>query len=228
MIIDQSPFWHCVFDDFFANPYDLAKDFPKPEDPCWFSYDNPLEIKQTCNNWHAFKPSIYQAFTGLLSPDFTQAICKLTNAELIPDIGLHGGGLHQHGRGGKLNVHLDYNIHPKLNLQRRLNLIVYLTPDWNPEWGGHLGLYSDRSTLVKKIEPKFNRAVLFDTRGSWHGLPEPITCPDNVTRNSLALYYLCEPESTDGRKRALFAPTEEQANDPEISKLISERARIVA
>lgn len=227
MIIDTDPFWHCVFDDFFIDPDAIANEFPSADDPCWFRYNNPLEVKQTCNDWHCFKPATYQAFSHLLSHEFTETVIAMTGSVVSPDIGLHGGGLHQHKHGGKLNVHLDYNIHPKLNLQRRLNLIVYLTPGWKPEWGGHLGLYKDAQTLVKQIEPRYNRAVLFDTRGSWHGLPEPITCPENVTRNSIAVYYLCEPTITDGRNRALFAPTKDQLNDPAVSKLISERAKIV-
>lgn len=224
MIIDTHPYWHCVIDDFFEDPISLAREFPAKDDPCWFRYDNPLEVKQTCNNWHHFKPETYKTFTYLLSPDFTEKLQQLTGEDLGPDIGLHGGGLHQHGRGGKLNVHLDYNIHPKLHLQRRLNLIVYLTPGWKPEWGGHLGLYSDPDTLVKKVEPKFNRAIIFDTRGSWHGLPAPLTCPPDVTRNSFAVYYLCEPTSTDSRTRALFAPTAEQKGDTDVDKLIRQRS----
>lgn len=224
MIIDTHPYWHCVIDDFFDDPISLAREFPAKDDPCWFRYDNPLEVKQTCNNWHHFKPETYKTFTYLLSPDFTEKLQQLTGEDLGPDIGLHGGGLHQHGRGGKLNVHLDYNIHPKLHLQRRLNLIVYLTPGWKPEWGGHLGLYSDPDTLVKKVEPKFNRAIIFDTRGSWHGLPAPLTCPPDVTRNSFAVYYLCEPTTTDSRTRALFAPTAEQKGDTDVDKLIRQRS----
>lgn len=224
MIIDTHPFWHCVIDDFFEDPISLAKEFPAKDDACWFRYDNPLEVKQTCNDWHHFKPETYKAFSNLLNPGFNNMLQQLTGAEVQPDIGLHGGGLHQHGRGGKLNVHLDYNIHPKLHLQRRLNLIVYLTPGWKPEWGGHLGLYSDPDTLVKKVEPKFNRAIIFDTRGSWHGLPAPLTCPQDVTRNSFAVYYLCEPSTTDSRTRALFAPTAEQKGDADVDRLIRQRS----
>lgn len=224
MIIDTHPFWHCVIDDFFEDPISLAREFPAKDDPCWFRYDNPLEVKQTCNDWHHFKPETYKAFSNLLSPGFNDMLQQLTGAEVEPDLGLHGGGLHQHGRGGKLNVHLDYNIHPKLHLQRRLNLIVYLTPGWKPEWGGHLGLYKDPDTLVKAVEPKFNRAIIFDTRGSWHGLPAPLTCPQDVTRNSFAVYYLCEPSTTDSRTRALFAPTAEQKGDADVDRLIRQRS----
>ena len=224
MITDTQPFWHCVIDDFFEDPISLAREFPAKDDPCWFRYDNPLEVKQTCNDWHHFKPETYKAFSNLLSPGFNSMLQRLTGAEVEPDLGLHGGGLHQHGRGGKLNVHLDYNLHPKLHLQRRLNLIVYLTPGWKPEWGGHLGLYKDPDTLVKAVEPKFNRAIIFDTRGSWHGLPAPLTCPEDVTRNSFAIYYLCEPTTTDSRSRALFAPTAEQKGNTDVDKLIRQRS----
>ena len=224
MITDTQPFWHCVIDDFFEDPISLAREFPAKDDPCWFRYNNPLEVKQTCNDWHHFKPETYKAFSNLLSPGFNDMLQRLTGAEVEPDLGLHGGGLHQHGRGGKLNVHLDYNLHPKLHLQRRLNLIVYLTPGWKPEWGGHLGLYKDPDTLVKAVEPKFNRAIIFDTRGSWHGLPAPLTCPEDVTRNSFAVYYLCEPTTTDSRSRALFAPTAEQKGNTDVDKLIRQRS----
>ena len=224
--ISEVPFWHAIVDDFFEEPGEIAREFPHPDDNCWFRYNNPLEIKQTCNDWSKFGPATYRAFTSLCQADFTQFLSHHVQEELVPDYGLHGGGLHQHGRGGKLNVHLDYNIHPKVNLQRRLNIIVYVTPNWDEDWGGHLGLYDNKKRLVKAISPEFNRGVIFDTRGSWHGLPEPITCPEDVTRNSLAMYYLCEPGITDGRKRALFSPTEDQLGDPEIDRLIAERSKM--
>lgn len=226
MIVDRDPYWHCVIDDFFTRPDKLAEEFPKPDDPCWFRYDSPLEVKRTCNDWHRFPPETYKTLTWLTSDRFTHTLEVLTDEDLCPDAGLHGGGWHQHSRGGKLNVHLDYNIHPKLHLQRRLNLIVYLTPEWQPEWGGGLGLYKNSRKLVKTIEPRFNRAVIFDTRGSWHGLPEPIECPENVTRNSIAVYYLTDPEEqTDNRTRALFAPTVDQQSDKAVLELISKRSK---
>lgn len=222
--ISEVPFWHAIVDDFLEEADEIANEFPEPDDPCWFRYDNPLEIKQTCNNWQRFGPATYRAFQSMCEPGFTMFLSHKAGDTLYPDYGLHGGGLHQHGRGGKLNVHLDYNLHPKLHFQRRLNLIVYLTPGWKPEWGGHLGLYSDPETLVKTVEPKFNRAIIFDTRGSWHGLPAPLTCPPDVTRNSFAVYYLCEPTTTDSRTRALFAPTAEQKGDADVDKLIRQRS----
>ena len=107
------------------------------------------------------------------------------------DAGLNGGGWHIHSRGGKLNTHLDYSLHPKLNLQRKLNIIVYLNSEWKSEWEGILayGVMKDDAPgdLVKEIEPKFNRAIIFDTTmNSWHGLPNPLQCPENQYRKKLS------------------------------------------
>jgi len=185
-------------------------------------------------HWLRFPPEIYQTLQDLCSNDFIESIKSMTGIKnLYPDYGLHGGGLHIHGRGGNLNIHKDYSIHPRLKMQRKLNLIVYMSDDWDPTWGGGLELWSNNSEtnrpeeLVKTIEPKFNRAILFDTtQDSWHGLPKPLTCPDGNYRKSLAVYYLTDVnENTEQRYRALFVPTEEQLTDPDIVKLCKERSK---
>ena len=192
-------------------------------------YNNPLEIKKTCNNWDVFDKYIYQTLSYLNSEHFVEFLSNTFGiSPLFADPGLNGGGLHVHKRGGKLNTHLDYSVHPKLDLQRKLNLLVYLNSNWHPDWGGSLGLWEQApdkkkpGRLAKQISPLFNRAVLFDTtQNSWHGLPEPINCPENETRRSLALYYLVpKPEDVDPRGKALFAPYGAQEGDAEIEKLI--------
>jgi hypothetical protein len=170
----------------------------------------------------------------LNSQALIQQLEVFTECNLYPDYGLNGGGLHSHSSGGKLNTHLDYSIHPKLKLERRLNLLIYVTPNWDEKWGGDLGFWEkdpgkDAPGLLRKsISPFFNRAVLFDTtQNSWHGLPEPINCPSSVTRNSLAVYYLCDRRNaSDPRGRALFAPHKNQINDPDVLGLIQKRASV--
>ncbi len=127
-----------------------------------------------------------------------------------------------------MNIHLDYSIHPKMDLQRKLNLIVYLTEDWDTSWGGGLELWSHNSETnlpLKKevtVDNKFNRAILFDTtQNSWHGLPQPITCPEGTYRKSIAVYYMANlPENVNPRKRALYAPTKDQEIDSEVLDFI--------
>jgi Rps23 Pro-64 3,4-dihydroxylase Tpa1-like proline 4-hydroxylase len=129
---------------------------------------------------------------------------------------------------------LDYSIHPKLKLQRKLNLILYVTENWNLEWGGGLELWSHNTQTnrpdkkIVTIDNIFNRVVLFDTtQNSWHGFPEPITCPEGTYRKSIAVYYLTDPpEGTDQRARALYAPTKEQEANPKILKLIEDRVKL--
>jgi Rps23 Pro-64 3,4-dihydroxylase Tpa1-like proline 4-hydroxylase len=153
---------------------------------------------------------------------------------IVPDYGLHGAGYHIHKGGDHLNIHLDYSIHPKTNLQRKFNLILYLTPNWDPKWGGGLELWSHNydtnqpKEKVKVVENIFRRAVIFDTtQHSWHGISEPINCPDNVFRKSIAMYYLTHVTKTaDLRKRALYAPLDYQKENKKILELINERAKL--
>ncbi len=234
--METFPFNHLVIDDFF--PLDKAKklseEYPDYNSPVWFQYRNPLENKKTINTWWDFPPETYKTFCFLNSCEFLSSLQQTTLIEnLYPDIGLHGGGWHIHGRGGKLNIHLDYSIHPKSGLQRKLNLIIYLTEGWKPEWGGGLELWShnpEKNLPLRKektIHNVFNRAILFDTtQKSWHGLPEPLDCPEGVYRKSMAVYYMTDPpEHVDPRKRALYAPTEDQKNNQEILKFIQTRVK---
>ena len=231
----MKPFDYWVVDNFLPieTAKKLSEEFLDYNYPTWFCYNNPLENKKTCNDWYQFPPKTYEFFMHLSSAEFLGKIKSLTGIEkLYPDIGLHGAGWHIHGTGGKLNVHLDYSIHPKLNLQRKLNLILYLTEEWDTSWGGGLELWSHDSETkkpkekIKIVDNVFNRAILFDTtQNSWHGFPEPITCPEGTYRKSIAFYYLTDPpEEVELRKRALYAPTKDQENNPEILELIKRRS----
>lgn len=230
------PFDHVVIDDFLdlGLATQLSLEFMDYSSDNWFNYNNPLEHKKTNNNWYLFPPLTYQYMSYLNSPEFIKRIEDITSINgLLPDIGLHGAGWHIHGSGGKLNIHLDYSIHPKLKLLRKLNLILYLSEDWNPKWGGGLQLWSNDPLnnkplkLEKTVDVKFNRAVLFDTtQYSWHGFPDPLVCPDNVYRKSIAMYYLVHPsENVDKRSRALYAPSKDQEKNPAIIKFIEDRSK---
>jgi len=120
-------------------------------------------------------------------------LSELTGIEgLIADEGMEGGGLHQSLRGGYLNVHADFTVHPlHPTWRRRVNLLLYLNERWPPEYGGALELWSkDMRRCVSKIEPLGNRAVIFNTESdSFHGHPDPLQCPAGESRKSLALYY---------------------------------------
>ena len=132
-----------------------------------------------------------------------------------------------HTRGGRLNPHQDYSIHPKLGLERRFSLLIYLTPSWQKNWNGELVLFEKNDTLkeVKRITPLFNRMVLFKTTSAWHGVPEPINCPPEICRNAIGLFYLTKPrENHLTNKKALYAAYGEQEGNKEIEQLIIKRS----
>lgn len=230
----NQPFDHCVVDGFFdlKTARLLEKDFPKYDNQVWFEYNNPLEHKKALNDWNKYPAFTYSLLMKLNSPQVIQLLEKYTGVDLFPDPGLHGGGWHIHGQGGNLNPHFDYSIHPKCGLQRKLNIIIYLSEKLNPErHKGHLGLWShDKKTnqpsdLIKEVAPQFNRAIIFDTtQNSWHGMSQKLKLPKGVYRKSLAIYYLTTPKKAKHNQRAIYAPREDQKNDKEISKIIKIRS----
>ena len=125
---------------------------------------------------------------------FLKYLQELTGIKepLISDPYLSGGGYHEIKNGGVLKVHADFNRHPSLELDRRVNLLLYLNKSWKEEWGGNLELYSpdDLDEPIVKVTPEFNRCVIFNTTSyTYHGHPEVISCPEGISRKSIALYY---------------------------------------
>lgn len=229
--VNAAPFPHIVIDNFLES--DLAEklynNFPDHNADFWLKYNNPIEKKLLYNHLDDNMPKpIKEALLYLNGDDVLQKLTELTGIEkLVSDPGLHGGGMHCSKRGGKLDVHIDYSIHPKLNLERRINLILYLSKDWKEEYGGCLELWDkDVENCVKKVYPVFNRAVIFNTGDiSYHGHPDPIQCPDNNSRKSLALYYLTVPrDEATKRYKARFVARPQDPKSEEIEQFRLKRS----
>eukprot|EP01125_Pyxidicula_operculata_P003438 TRINITY_DN1425_c0_g1_i6.p1 TRINITY_DN1425_c0_g1~~TRINITY_DN1425_c0_g1_i6.p1 ORF type:complete len:285 (-),score=16.46 TRINITY_DN1425_c0_g1_i6:506-1360(-) len=211
------PFPYVVIDNFLNENVaeNVEKLFPLANDTIWHKYHNPLEKKLACNNLNILDKSIKDLIIALNTPSVIDKIQKISGIpDLEPDPLLHGGGIHCHPRGGKLDMHLDYSVHPlREGKERRLNLILYLNKDWKEEYGGEVQLWDkELKSCVAKVVPIFNRAVLFQTSDmSYHGLPDPIKCPETISRKSVANYYLSpiRPNATPRLKAQFFArPTD--------------------
>lgn len=214
-----SPYRHVVIEDFLdvevANSveagFEIALAHKKHDAPK--AHRNVFH-KTGTPKWDTMTPSQVQALEAVNSERFTSYLEKLTGVATIhADPELRGGGLHSSTRGGFLNVHTDFNFHPTTGLHRRLNLIVYVNHEWRKEWGGALELWDQTvSKCEGKYFPKFNRAILFETSEiSFHGHPEPMTCPDDVKRKSVALYYYSEwPDGLEQRAKTNYVLTPHQ------------------
>jgi hypothetical protein len=155
-----------------------------------------------------------QFFAEINSDRFLGYMKGITGIDpLYADPDLFGGGLHQTRNGGFLNVHTDFNYHPKTEKHRRLNLLLYLNPVWRDEWNGHIELWDEGlKRPVFRAAPLMNRALLFETsETSYHGHPEPMKLPPGVTRQSLAAYYYAEwPEGLGKRNLTGYQLTRHQ------------------
>ena len=139
-----------------------------------------------------FKPSTNAVFSILKSSPFVRFLEKLSGIQgLIPDPHFIGSGVHQTLRDGFLGIHADFNHLWEYGLHRRVNVFLYLNDHWNDSYGGHLELWSkDMKRCGAKIRPDRNRfAVFSSTDFSYHGHPTPLTCPEDRSRRSIALYY---------------------------------------
>lgn len=148
-------------------------------------------------------------FHELNSASFVRFLERLTGIEgLIPDPHYLGGGLHMIPPGGWLDVHADFSRHERMDLDRRLNVILYLNEDWDPAWGGALELWTrDMAECAVEIIPDLGTMVVFDTvADGYHGHPDPLTCPEGRSRLSMATYYYTV--GTDDRVRRDDTPTD--------------------
>ena len=188
------PFPHVVLDDVFEPELlkQILVEFDAMDRVRWHSSDKALERKWATEDTQHFGPTTRALINQLNGGLFLNFLEKLTGiAGLISDPHLRGGGLHEIRREGALGVHADFNLYPRLNIWRRLNFLLYLNENWDPAWGGELELW-DRTgkQRVRSVEPLFNRVVIFDTSNfSYHGHPQPLMCPENRSRKSIALYY---------------------------------------
>ena len=194
---EAKPFPHIIFDNFFDENFldNILKVFPDlSSNKTSIKFNNEAEIKLATKRGDHSQPKEIRNFLRFLNShyfiEFLQVLSSLKEP-LIPDPHFIGGGLHETKRGGFLKIHADYCRHPETNLDRRLNLLIYLNKNWEESYGGELQFWnSEMKFQIKKILPIFNRLVIFNTTDyTYHGLPEPINCPSNVSRKSLALYY---------------------------------------
>jgi 2OG-Fe(II) oxygenase superfamily len=188
------PFPHLTMDDFL--PVDVAQRvldcFPSPIDLTWQKYNNANEVKLAFRQVENLPGLLRELLFFLNAQPMLNFVERLTGIPgLIADMNYVGGGLHQIPRGGKLAIHLDFNKLQPWNLDRRLNLILYMNQDWKEEYGGHFELWDEAGQeCVKKVLPVFNRCLIFNTDDhSYHGHPHPLTCPEGRTRKSVAIYY---------------------------------------
>lgn len=163
--------------------------------------------KFTESNIFKMGPVTQQFILECNSQPFLNALSIITGIDgLVADPALNGGGLHQTVRGGRLKVHSDFNVDASGTLVRKLNLLVYLNEGWQEDWGGALELWDrDMTRAVVTVPPVLGQVAMFTCSDiSFHGLPDPISCPENVYRRSVALYYYAREDTVPAPRSTLW------------------------
>ena len=209
------PFPHIVIQNFWdTNQLSVAVDeLEALPETIWTQNQDPTskemivqKKKMALNKPSMFAglaPNICHIMKAMNQKPMLEWLSELTGIpELIPDPDNLGGGVHRTCSGGKLSIHADFNLHPKTKLHRRINVLLYLNRDWLESWNGHLELWDPQmKTCVKKIPPIFNNMVVFTiTEQALHGHPEPLTCPNDRSRLSLAFYYYTKDRPEEEKK----------------------------
>ncbi|WP_026292967.1 2OG-Fe(II) oxygenase [Rudaea cellulosilytica] len=192
------PFRHVVIENFLARDFAnaLLAAFPAFERGNAIGDDGVTGGKSTVERMTALGADYRQLDALVRADEFLRFVGRLTSIDdLLYDPFYLGGGTHENRNGQALQAHIDFNYHPSERWHRRLNLIVYLNPDWSEGWGGNLELWRDPyadAAPAARIVPAFNRCVIFETtEHSWHGF-DRIALPVEQTgrsRKSIALYF---------------------------------------
>lgn len=213
------PFPFVVIDDFLDPSLALALsgNFPTIENMD-VTYHGLNERKGEHSNFETLSPDFKKLKEELNETAFIKQLEAITGfKDLFTIDDRYGRGLHQGGNNSFLDTHIDFNLHPLLKKQRRFNLIIFLSEEWEKEWGGSLQFSNtSRTEFVASITPKFNRAVIFICNSiSYHGYNR-IHCSAAVTRKSFYSYYFTAPE-----KQMIFHDTvfQSSANDSFLRKM---------
>jgi len=201
MFRDAKPFPHLIIDDFLAD--NVAAKIREVVD------DNPSEFPVTFTDTIQTRKSIsmggdvptyLRALAGKFAdPYMLRFFENLTGMRsLIPDpyYNTEYGYYHVVGQGGVLGSHVDHSHHQSMMIPHVLNVVLYMTPDWDEADGGTLHLFNETGKESgEQIACKFNRVAIFICNPiAYHGV-EPTREDAERQRHSLYFaYYLVKPD----------------------------------
>lgn len=153
-------------------------------------------IAAQMNLYHPILEDIIYAFQEERIVKLIAKICNIKEA--FPDDKLYAGGISLMGKNQFLNPHLDNSHDKERERWRVLNLLYYVTPDWDLKNGGNLELWPDGLSQSQiTIESKFNRLAVMATHN--HSLHSVSPIVVDMERKCISNYYFSnEPlESSD-------------------------------
>ena len=113
----------------------------------WVERDNENNRRRYQHDETKVPALLREMLREMNSRQFVLFLETLTGIEsLLPDPYFIGGGVHISGHGDFLKIHADFNWHHKLQAYRRVNALLYLSDDWQPEWKGAIEFWDREMT----------------------------------------------------------------------------------
>jgi len=163
----------CILDNLLPEPeaHKIFEAFPKKES--MMVRKSLREHKHVAAQMDHYDPLLEEIVFAFQDPRVLDIVAKITGIEgMIPDDKLYAGGISLMAKDNFLNPHLDNSHDNGRQLYRVLNLLYYVTPDWDHDCGGNLELWDNGPKSERReIVSKFNRLVLMATHEkSWHSV----------------------------------------------------------
>lgn len=206
--LSAKPFPHIAIDN-FLKPGCAERLYESAAEP-----DNKYKIKDVLFSKNRYQFPDYRGisedyqklYDDITSEKFAELISYITDENVFFDKDFHGGGLHLGTKNAHLDMHADFNYHPKHeHWFRNLNLLLYLNKDWKAEYGGSLKLEDARTGEKTEIEPLLNRLAIMHCRDyTLHGY-DTTHFPEGKARTSVAIYaYTLHDEIVDKPRTTIW------------------------
>ena len=168
----------------------IYQKFPNKKDTV--KRDSLRELKYTAfqmDKYDSILEEVIYTFQDNRIVNLLSDVCKIPN--IYADEKLYAGGLSLMEKGNFLNPHLDNSHDKDKNRWRVLNLLYYVSADWQLDFGGNLEVWPKglkHDPLI--IESRFNRLVVMATHSnSWHSVNKVNT---DKTRFCISNYYFSD------------------------------------
>ncbi|MGC6516484.1 MAG: 2OG-Fe(II) oxygenase [Candidatus Puniceispirillaceae bacterium] len=205
--LDRFPYPYAYFDNLFDEA--LLDKVNREVEEANYAEDvraidgEEVKTRSDFEDNEALPPATRTVFEIINGGRFLNMVTELTQIKgLISDPYFDGGGVNVIKNQGTLAVHIDGTTQHRMQICRRINAILFLNDDWDPQWNGYHEQwdYTDKDKspfddtqgwrCVRKILPKRNRLLVFTTNDhSWHGHAGVLEVPETIMRKSLITYY---------------------------------------
>lgn len=192
----SGPVRHFIVDDLLPPDETRALAAAVPPSSSLMLKKSLREQKRVGVDVRRYDPIIGAGLFAFQHPEVVAAVTAITGLEaMVPDPTLYASGISVMADGDYLRPHLDNSHDGEQQLYRVINLLFYVSPDWDARNGGNLELWNEEVREAKVVECRFNRLAVMETnRHSWHSVQKVRAAQPRICFSN----YYFSPRSPEG------------------------------